>query len=56
MYQPKILSFRVSTKLTVFTESSSKMRFKSEALVVGGGGGGGAKPKTLGLSLVGSCW
>ena len=51
MYQPKILSFRVSTKLTVFTESSSKMRFKSEALVVGGGWGGGSQTKNLGAEF-----
>lgn len=51
MYHPKILSFLVSTKLTVFTESSSKMRFKSEALVVEGGGGGVRQTKNLGAEL-----
>ena len=42
MYYPKIMSFLVWTKLSIFTESSTKMRIKSEALV---GRGGGITPK-----------
>ena len=56
MYHSKILSFRVSTKLTVFTESSSKMRFKSEALVMGGGGGGPKKKRGGGGGGGGAGW
>ena len=44
MYYPKIMSFLVWTKLSIFTESSTKMRIKSEALVARGGGGITPKP------------